>query len=176
MSLPIVNCFEKNKQLSYYLNRRTNRKIYRNFSFVPDPDLPPWTKVEDHLLKIPLCKYYNRLAGENFHDLCLYNHPPHNSGELLGLGLKFCIQSRRPYSKPMTESFDRLERDICLRYFFATSNYVDPDLDIIPNYKHRRKLYVKSKWIPPVACKQVEDRIRVFEKHIVLNIETFFLK
>ena len=116
---------------------------------------------------MPLCKYYNRPAGENFHDLCLYNHPPHNSGEFLGLSLKFCIQSRRPYSKPMTESFDRLERDIRLKYFFATSNDVDPDLDIIPNYKHRRKLYVKSKWIPPVACKQVEDRIRVFEKHIV---------
>ena len=93
LSLPIVNCFEKNKQLSYFLNRHTNRYIYRTYSFVPDPDLPPWNNVQDHLLKMPLCKYYNRLAGVNYHDLCLYNHPPHNSGELLGLGFKFCIQN-----------------------------------------------------------------------------------
>ena len=33
--------------------------------------------------------------------------------------------------------------------------------------RHRRKLYVKSKWPPPIASKNVKERISNFEKSIV---------
>ena len=115
---------------------------------------------------MPLSKYFNRLPGQNYHELCTDLKPPPNSGELLGLGLKFCLQSRRPYSKPLTSTFERLERDTRLKYFFGTDgDAVDSETDT--SSKHRRKLYIKSTWPPPLASPTVEDRLANWERSIV---------
>ena len=52
--------------------------------------------------------------------------------------------------------FDRLKRDICLKYVFNDKKINDK----IP------KIYVKSRWIPPHAILSIENRIRQLQENI----------
>ena len=80
-----------------------------------------------------------------YHNICKKTHPPEDIGKLLGLGLKFCIQNRRPDKASIVEGMSRLRRDVRLKYIF-TENHKDlEDID----YDYNPKLYIKSKWQPP---------------------------
>ena len=130
------------------------------FGFVSDPDLPPWINTSSYLEKMPAIKYFNRTATENYHNLCTYLNPPVNCGELLGLGLKFCVQNRRPNLLSLQLGVERFTRDVRLKFFFAGKN--DSDNSHTDDFRQKRKLYIKSKWPPPVGSKKVEERIKQF--------------
>jgi len=85
-----------------------------------------------------------------FHNLCIDTKPPDGLSKLLGLGLKFCIRSIRP-DQDVKETMTRMQRDVRLRYYFGTSGADEVDFD--------NPLYIKSKWRPPPASPDVEERM-----------------
>ena len=160
---PLRLLFKKNRQLSYFLHRRIKRSIYSTFGFVANPLNPDWMNGINCLGRMPLPTYFNKLGQNNYHNLCTSIRPPINCGDLLGLGLKFCVQNRRIDRKALETGVERFQWDVWLKFYFlggdlpTTTNHLD---------KQKRKLYIKSKWPPPLAFKSVEDRMKAFSKEL----------
>lgn len=82
-----------------------------------------------------------------FHDLTEGRICPPDCKTLFGLGSKFVIQPEWTTSNSdINLSFDRFDRDIQVKSFFADMGE-DDDMG-------SSKLYVKSKWIPPWFIQQ----------------------
>ena len=80
-----------------------------------------------------------------YHNLCLTTKPPLGIGKLLGLGLKFCVQNKKPSQIKLLNNIQRFKRDIRLKHYFA-GEPMDPD------YIKYKKLYIKSDWEPDQCC------------------------
>jgi hypothetical protein len=93
--------------------------------------------------------------------------PPENTGTLLGLGAKYCIEQSRP-QLDMTQSIYRFTRSIRLRYWLLAkgdSGNEPPEANSDPSYIP--SLYVQSKWNPPtVDGGTIENRMLDFATHI----------
>ena len=81
---------------------------------------------------------------------------PIELGCLLGLGLKFCIQEERPKELVLNETFERLNRDVRLKYKFAGKESEQCD----------KKIFVKSTWQPKAASLDTENILKAFEENI----------
>ena len=88
-------------------------------------------------------EYTRKLTQSSFHDLRppIHHDTKHTfAGNVLGLGLKFCLQEKHPDHKVfITSTAPNFKRDGRLKYFFAGS---ESELD----KKCDKKIYVKSKW------------------------------
>jgi hypothetical protein len=115
--------------------------------------------------------YFTRPNNMAYHNLCLDATPPAGIASLLGLGLKFCIESPRP-NQSIDASIVRFQRSIRLHFHFAalnkqakedddaTSTSTDEEAPVtyIP------KLYIPSTWEPPPStCDEVEFAISKFD-------------
>ena len=76
------------------------KRIRRAFGFVADP--------EKSLLE------YNKIENNCFRNLCKTLTPPELVGALLGLGLKFCLESRQIEDSTLTAGISRMKRDVRL--------------------------------------------------------------
>lgn len=91
----------------------------------------------------------------SYHNLCRRLNPPAGAGKLLGLGLKFCLQSCKPDNKVLEHSLKQFERDVRIKYTFAgeDSEMCDP------------KIYIKSDWDPdPLQNNTVESCLLDFRQ------------
>ena len=79
--------------------------------------------------------------------------PPSNTGSLLGLGLKFCLQSRRISTETIQRTMQHFKRDVRLKFLFA-----EQSMDSNKEYVQYKKLYIKSTWDPPLAFGTVERK------------------
>ena len=68
----------------------------KSFGCFADKHLPTWKNATIQLANKRTKDYFNKINKMAYHDLTKTIKTPENIGELLGLGLKFCIQSRRP--------------------------------------------------------------------------------
>ena len=107
-----------------------------------------------------------------FHNLCTTTQPPPGTAALLGLGLKFCIESPRPF-QDIGASTLRLRRDLRIHFFqeqqkkdFGPTTTDPSDPDYIP------KLYIKSDWIPNPAPDHVELALERFDRALLNTINT----
>ena len=75
-----------------------------------------------------------------YHNLCKKEKPPPALGNLLGLGLKFCIQDKKPSEESLQIGIKRFKRDIRLKHSFAGQL---PDSE-----GYNPKIYIKSKYNP----------------------------
>ena len=99
--------------------------------------------------------YFLKAMNTAFHDLTEGKSLPPAASSLLGLSLKFIPTPRyAPSTTDVAPSFDRIERDIGLRTFFAGRD----------QEKEIPKLRPKSTWRPPVPPQQVDYRINNFLK------------
>jgi len=97
--------------------------------------------------------YFLKAMNTAFHDLTGGKLLPVATRSLLGLSLKFIPTPRyTPSATDVTPSFDRIERDIGLRTFFAGRD----------QEKETPKLRAKSTWRPPLPPRQVDYRINNF--------------
>ena len=136
---------------------QSDKNIKDNFGYIADASLSKWTNAKFILGNMSQQQYYNRIKNMAYHNLCTYTSPPANIGSLLGLGLKFCIQSRRPFKDSIREGMDRMRRDVRLKYLFAGSE---------ESTEYNPKLYIKSDWEPPIADLDIENRIDDFEQKL----------
>lgn len=141
----------------------STQQIMKDFGFCADKDLPAWTNAKIELVGTTSKDYFDRINKMAYHDLSTAITPPENIGKLLGQGLKFCIQSRRPDKASLTEGMARMRRDVRLKYIFTEA---DEDL-IDTEYDYNPKLYINSKLNPPPANKITETRLMNF--HLALK-------
>ena len=119
-------------------------KIY---GYIADPLQSPWNHAKTTIGNMKRNTYVARLNTNSYHNLCSNLKPPNNIGTLLGLGLKFCIQTLRPISSSINDSIGRFTRDVKLEYAFAGFE----DEEETEYNKFNKKLYIKSEWQPPMA-------------------------
>ena len=127
-------------------------QITKSFGFCANIDLPTWKNATIQLVNEKCKDYFGRINNTAYHDLSKITNPTEDIGELLGLGLKICIQSRRLEKSSLTEGIVRMRRDVLLKYIFTEN---DEDL-AATEYDYNPKLYIKSKWQPPLANKNTK--------------------
>lgn len=107
-----------------------------------------------------------------FHNLCTTTQPPPGTASLLGLGLKFCIESPRPHQN-LEESILRLRRDLRITYFqqhqleLCGPSNADPT-----NPEYIPKLYIKSDWVPDPAPYHAELALENFDRALATTTTT----
>ena len=97
--------------------------------------------------------YFGKVLNRAFHDLTDGKSIPPAAHEILGLSLKFIPTPE--YTTPTNlavQSFDRLERDIGLKVWFAGDDKELP----------KTKLYLKSIWHPPLPPLEIDSRLSKF--------------
>jgi hypothetical protein len=105
-----------------------------------------------------------------FHSLCLTAKTPRAGTEfLLGLGLKYCIESPRPYQR-LASSIRRIQRSVRLHYVFKDQ---DDDSDTDNNYteaesrvKYIPSLYCPSDWQLPAAPDNAENAMSKLDEKL----------
>ena len=100
-----------------------------------------------------------------FHDLTRGRTCPRDCKQLLGLGSKFVVKPGKTSSESdIIKSFERFERDIKVKSFFAGGPRIFDDEENGPS-----KLYVKSEWIPPRESlpKEFYRRLEAFRAQLL---------
>ena len=97
--------------------------------------------------------YFGKVLNKQFHDLTDGKSIPPAAHEILGLSLKFIpTPEYTTHTNHAVQSFDRLERDVALKVWFAGEK---SDLD-------ETKLYLKSDWHPPLPPLEIDSRLSKF--------------
>jgi len=91
-----------------------------------------------------------------YHNLCESLVPPPGTAELLGLGLKYCIE-RPSAAADVKETVSRITRDVRLHEWLRSQDFAEDTGNYIPN------LYLRSSFEPPKASTAVEVSLRELE-------------
>ena len=113
-----------------------NDKVLKDsYGFIVDPSDSKWNNAKSILTNMSSQKYFNRIRNMAYYNLCKTIAPPENLSSLLGLGLKFYIQSRRPSKYFILEGTESMRRYIRIKYLFCGEEEVND---------YNPKLYIKS--------------------------------
>ena len=105
---------------------------------------------------VPTGRYFEKVLNKAFHDLTYGKYIPPAAQEILGLSMKFIPTPRyTTCANQLASSFDRLERDIFLKTYFAG----DEDDLFTSSTPTKSKLYVKSTWSPPLPPYKIDKRL-----------------
>jgi hypothetical protein len=106
--------------------------------------------------------YYSRPNNMAYHNLCSSAKPPDGIASLLGMGLKFCIESPRPNQK-IADSIMKFQRTTRLHFYFTNQeegknddDSVSLDPDDPSTVTYIPSLYLPSTWAPPPSFDKVE--------------------
>ena len=80
-----------------------NKKIKLNYGFMVNTNQTLQQNINRILLDMTKNQYFNKLSTMSYHNLCTTQQPPPGIGNLLGLGLKFCIQEKQPSKQKLEE-------------------------------------------------------------------------
>ena len=97
-----------------------------------------------------------------FHNLCQNATLPPGIANLLGLGLKYCLEAPLPRSQltGLQQSLTRFERTVRIRHLIPARCTIS-DLDYIWG------LYIPSKWQPDRVTNDVEHHLEKFRKGVL---------
>ena len=150
--------FEKPTSTTNIYNQKINntkKQCITQFGYFCDPNEPTWEQAKEQIAQTTQFQYFNQIKNNKYHNLCTYKKPPKNIEKLLGLGLKFCIQTKLPNQEM---DFLRFTSDVRKRFLFAGDNNHD-DREECP-----KRLIIKSEWIPDEdnSCEEVETKLNNF--------------
>jgi hypothetical protein len=74
----------------------TKKECVRTYGFIADPKKQIWANIPAALKSIHAMTYLNSPLNLHCHNLCTKLQPPKGFNHLLGLGLNFCIEQRKP--------------------------------------------------------------------------------
>ena len=129
--------------------------LFKSYSFFANLNFDIYANEKHERMKQG--EYFNKANKMQCHNLCKYITPPVGLGNLLGLGLKFCIQEPHPNIYSSLNTFNRFKRDIRIKYVFNKDEVLN---NINP------KIYVTSKWIPPHAPSDIDNNIKELQNNI----------
>ena len=96
-----------------------NNQIKLNYGFTINTKQTIKENVTRIILNMTPKQYFNKITKTSYHNLCTTIQPPQGAGNLLGLGLKFCIQTKKPSEEKLINGINRFKRDVRLAHFFA---------------------------------------------------------
>ena len=132
--------------------RNHEKQSKDDYGFTVDLNKNKWENAIELFRGMLWEDYKNRPRKMAYHNLCEYSSPPAAAGQLLGLGLKFCIQEPIPSQEALDRGLERFERDVRLRYEFADSE----------ERQIKKKIYIKSTYKPHPCDPRFEQMIRNF--------------
>jgi hypothetical protein len=101
----------KNTQIKNDIIRIAEKQNLKTFGFNCNNKLPIWDNLERTMKTMSKLAYFHHPAQMSYHNLCQTTQPPKGIGITLGLGLKFCIQSKTP-PKNINKSYNIFIQDI----------------------------------------------------------------
>ena len=115
------------RDLTYH--RRSH--LWRNFGFIPNPNLSIKANTINKFLQTPSEEFANQPWNMAFHNLCKGSRqPPIGIGNLLGLGLNYCIKTPFLYQgQPIVGTNRHLHRDVRLGVKFSSFNEEQDTID-----------------------------------------------
>ena len=143
-----------------YDNYQHEKQIQTNYGFKVDIKLTKTQNVKQILGDMTPKQYHNKLTKTAYHNLCKNQQPIQGIGQLLGLGLKFCIQTKKPSETKLLQGIERFKRDVRLKHYFA-------DSENNPEYKKYKKLHIKSNWQPKERNLKLENTLTTFENKLI---------
>ena len=133
-----------------------------NFGFKIDRKVESLENIRNAIGNMTLQEYHSHNANMAYHSLCTTKPPPNNHALLLGLGGKFCIQTRRISYRKLKETLERFKCDVRVK------NCVFNNIGI--SDEPPPKLYFKAK--PnniPKAPPVIKGAVSRFEKAILAS-------
>jgi hypothetical protein len=125
----------------------------------------------------PATTYFNQQTNKSYHNLCVKLRPPPNLANLLGLGMKFCLEQKRP-KIDTSDTINRLKHSIRLRHWLQQAN-IPPHINYptadntdstpTPSPAYIPNLYIKSEWTPP-SIQEGNTETRMMEFATMLRL------
>ena len=145
--IEVIISSDRTKLLSQEIQKEKelDRSTKQALGFIPDTTITPFRNasrlIANNPINTPILPFPSNLS---FHDLTPDKSIPPQAKYLLGLGSKF-IPTPSTTNGRLTNSLDRIARDLKLRVYFACDDSDDEDER---DPASRSKLYLKSKWTP----------------------------
>jgi hypothetical protein len=138
--------------------RQIEERAMADHGFLPDLS----SSIHQNAIRVlgdtPPGYYFNSPSNLAFHDLTSDKSLPAATHTVMGLSTKFIPTPRRATERVKAiEAFERFERDLNLKVYFAGDELVE-----LPN----SKLYVKSTFCPPQPLLKIDSRLQKFELEI----------
>ena len=113
--------------------------------FVSDPSKTLWENIPLALQVMPPSVYFNRNKNMTCHNLCTFLKPPAGFASLLGLGLKFCIQQKKP-PKSLAPCVQKLARSLQIQALYgANATSLNRSLHSRKETLHRKRKLTRKK-------------------------------
>ena len=127
-----------------YNIRSTTQRV---FGFVPDTDESLWQNTANIFGQMSPHHFCSRPANMSFHNLCESNKLPPGTANLLGLGLKYCLEAPKPQVQhsDLQRSLARFERSVRIQHAILSQDTTAEDEEPV---KYIPGLCVPSKWQP----------------------------
>ena len=160
---------EINRHTSQLITTRilkTRRFCFNKYGFAANPRKSLQQNIDIAHQSIPPHLLWTTPKNLSYHNLCNSENPPPLTTMLLGLGLKFCVQTRQP-PRQLNTAIQRLKRDVRLRYQYHN----DTDTTSLDTYNPN--LYLANKnFRPEIASEEIERALADFENRLTKIIYT----
>ena len=133
--------------------------IRNKYGIVENPKLTIMGNMKTHFGLMSTIKLKNNLTGRKFHNLCTHLTPPLGCGDLLTLGLKFCIEDSPP--KKLDFGIQKLGDSLQKRWNLALPENATQKEQI-----YNPKIYLPSTWIPEFQSDEINERLFDFETEL----------
>jgi hypothetical protein len=136
---------------------KTDQELKQRFGFISDPAKEQWWNIKQAIRSLDLQLLLIAPRNKAYHNLCENLTPPSGARQLLGIGLKFCLERKQP-SQRLQDTIAKITHDIRLR--FEIQQNIDYFKDNSGEYNPR--LYIKSDFTPTKANDHIELEINNF--------------
>jgi hypothetical protein len=158
------------KNSNYQISSIATR-VYR---FVPKPSKLIWENQNRLLGSLHLSQYFSRPSNMAFHNLCTTAQKPPGTEFLLGLGLKYCIESPIPFQR-VEKLIRQIQRSVRLHFAFKDqdedSELEDKSVEAeTSRVQYVPSLYLPSGWQPPPAPDDAENAMSKFDEWLTALI------
>jgi hypothetical protein len=144
------------KHSAAIFERETDLHLKRKFGFVCDPKRPKWHNIKQGILSMDLQLILQDPTTKAFHNLCDSLTPPMGTRQLLGLGLKFCLQ-RQLHQECLHNTLERITKDVRLHFALQNQEHFKEN-----NGEYNPRLYISSDFKPRSADDHVEIQLHSF--------------
>ena len=136
------------------MTARTTNTCICTYGFISNPSLPTWKNTKNVINTFNQDRMNAQPRNLAFHNLCTTKQTPPNTQKLLGLGLKYCMETS--ITKPnLKHTVNKLIWAICIKAYIQEQQTQDN------NYMPR--LYTKNtSWDPPPANGTIEHKLFEF--------------
>jgi hypothetical protein len=94
---------------------KTDRELKHIFGFISDPTRDQWWNIKQAIRSLDLRLILIAPRNKAFHNLCENLTPPSGTRQLLGLGLKFCLEKKQ-HGQRLQETIKKVTHNVRLRF------------------------------------------------------------